>query len=154
MKKFVFLILLGVIGIPAASAEISIENDQHYIGTDGALYIVGEIYNGYEAPLNQVNVLVSLFSSDNQKIESIKSQSFVNTIMPGMKSPFETVVMGGNVNQFETYSVDVDYQISEPKKQVIDIVESKLTRNSLEDIVISGTVANKGEITAARTKFH
>jgi len=45
VKKY-FLLLVGFFFIiPSAWAEISIQNDQKYIGDDGVVHIVGEIFN-------------------------------------------------------------------------------------------------------------
>ena len=87
MKKYLLALIPLVLGMPAAWGEISIQNDQKYIGTDGSLHIVGEIQNDMEVPLNQVNVIVTLFSN-NEIIETIQTKSMVNTIMPGMKAPY------------------------------------------------------------------
>jgi uncharacterized protein (TIGR02588 family) len=42
----------------------------------------------------------------------------------------------------------LDYSISEPKSQVIDITSSELSRDNHNNLIISGTVENNGEITA------
>ncbi len=148
MKILFFVILVTLCGIPAAWAEVTVHNDQQYIGNDGTMHIVGEIHNGFNAPLSQVSVLVSLFSSDNTPIESVKTESLVNTIMPGMRGPFDLVISSNDAKQVEGYEIDLDYKISEPKSQVMDIANSEMTRDNLKNIIISGTVVNNGEITA------
>ncbi len=149
MIKNLLLVIFAVTCVtPAAWAEVTIHNDQQYIGNDGTMHIVGEIHNGFKAPLNQVNVLASLFSSDNSQIDFVKSRSLVNTIMPGMKVPFDVVISGATAKQVSSYSLDLDYKITEPKNQVIGITDSEILRDDLENIIISGTVINNGEITA------
>ena len=59
LKKYLLLLPLLLV-IPEACAQVSIQNDQKYIGDDAALHIVGEIYNGFTAPLNQIEVKVAL----------------------------------------------------------------------------------------------
>ena len=49
---------------------------------------------------------------------------------------------------FESYSLDFDYKIAAPKNQVIDITSSDLSKDKLNNLIITGTVANKGESTA------
>ena len=59
--------------IPLAFGEVYIQNDQQYIGDDGSLHIVGEIKNNLEAPLNQINVHVSLLD-ENKHVITTKEQ--------------------------------------------------------------------------------
>lgn len=148
MKKY-FLILLGLFFvIPSAWGEISIQNDQKYIGDDGALHIVGEIFNDLDVPLNQIEIHASLFSESNQLLESISSNALVNNIMPGMKAPFDIMIVGESVDKLDRYVLDFDYNVGHPKSQVIDITSSELSRDGLDNLIITGTVTNNGEITA------
>jgi hypothetical protein len=68
--------------------------------------------------------------------------------MPGMKGPFDFIFTDIKQGQIESYSLDIDYGISEPKGQVIGITSSELTRDNHNNLIISGTVENRGEITA------
>ena len=137
-----------VLGIPTAWGEISIQNDQKYIGDDGALHIVGEIKNDFEMPLNQIKIHASLYSVSDQLIDEISSNALVNNIMPGMKAPFDIMVVGQNVEDVEKYLLDFDYEVANPKSQVIDITSSEISRDNFDNLIITGTVLNNGEITA------
>lgn len=134
--------------IPVAFAQVTIQNDQNYVGDDGSFHIVGEIQNNLDSPINQVNVFVTLYDEDENVVETKETRSLVNTIMPEMKGPFDFIFTGINPNQIKSYSLDLDYSISEPKGQVIDITSSELLRDSHNNLIISGTVENSGEITA------
>ncbi len=48
----------------------------------------------------------------------------------------------------KSYSLKLDYKVSPPKNQVIDIIESELSRDNYNNLMITGIVANKGDITA------
>ena len=148
MEKFVLIILLFTGIIPFAFGEVLIENDQQYIGDDGALHIVGEIKNGLDIPINQIYVLVTLLDKNQNEIAVKEASSLVNTIMPGMKGPFDLVLTNGEAKITKSYSLELDYKGSSPKNQVIDITESELSRDNYNNLMITGTVANKGEITA------
>ena len=148
MEKFVLIILLFTGIIPFAFGEALIENDQQYIGDDGALHIVGEIKNGLDIPINQIYVLVTLLDKNQNEIAVKEASSLVNTIMPGMKGPFDLVLTNGEAKITKSYSLELDYKGSSPKNQVIDITESELSRDNYNNLMITGTVANKGEITA------
>jgi len=148
VEKF-FIITLVFIGIiPFAFGEVIIQNDQQYTGDDAALHIVGEIKNNLEAPLNQINVQVTLLDENNDVITTKQTNSLVNIIMPGMKGPFDLVLTNNEAKKTKSYSLELDYKISSPKNQVIDITESELSRDNYNNLMITGTVTNKGDITA------
>ncbi|MFQ5573564.1 MAG: DUF3426 domain-containing protein [Nitrosopumilaceae archaeon] len=147
MKKYLLLVIPLIFGISSASAEVSIQNDQHYIGSDGSLHIVGEIFNQLEVPLNQIDVRVTLYT-ENEIVDTVRTNSLVNTIMPGMKGPFDLIITGQKAQIIDDYSLDVDYKVSNPKSQAIDVTSSDISRDKFDNLVITGTVANNGEITA------
>ena len=128
-------------------AEVSVQNDQKYIGDDGALHIVGEINNDLSVPLNQIDISATLYS-ENVIVDTISSGSLVNTIMPGMKAPFDIIVVGNDAKLVDDYSLDLEYQVKAPKSQVIDVTSSEISRDGLNNLIIQGTVENKGDVTA------
>ena len=148
MEKIFIPILIFVGCIPIAFGEVTIQNDQQYVGDDGSLHIVGEIENNLEIPLNQINVLVTLLDSNNEIIAKKQTSSLVNTVMPGMKSPFDLVLTDNKSKQATSYLLELDYAVSAPKSQVIDITKSEITKDNYNNLMITGTVTNKGEITA------
>lgn len=147
MKIFIILVILGG-AIPLAFADVSLQNDQMYVGDDDSLHIVGEIKNNFDAPLNQVNIKATLFDESGHVIGTKETESLVNTIMPEMKGPFDFILTESKLKKTETYLLDVSYKISAPKNQVIGITSSELTRDNLDNLMITGTVVNKGQITA------
>ena len=134
--------------IPLAFGEAYIQNDQKYIGDDGAIHIVGEIKNNLEVPLNQITVLATLLDENMQAIATKETSSLVNTIMPEMKGPFDLVFTKNEAKKIKSYSLELDYKISPPKNQVIEITKSELSRDNHNNLLISGTVINRGDITA------
>lgn len=146
MKKFLLLVLPLTV-FSSAWAEISIQNDQQYYGDDGTLHIVGEIENKFNAPINQIEIHAKLFSN-GVLIDTVNSASILNTIMPEMKGPFDILVIGEMAKQVDGYSLEISYKITEPKNQVIDITSSDFSRDNSDNLVITGTVANHGDITA------
>ena len=148
MKKYIVLLFGLTFLLPSAFADVSIQNDQQYIGDDGAFHVVGEIQNGLDVPLNQVSVFVTLYDKSQNIITTKETHSLVNTIMPEMKGPFDVIFTNVKPNDIKSYSLDFDYSITEPKGQVIDITSSELSRDNLDNIIISGTVENNGETTA------
>ena len=148
MKKYFIILFSLSFMIPAAFGEVSIINDQKYVGDDGAFHVVGEIQNNLEFPLNQVKVLVTLYDENNNVIATKETRTLVNTINPEMKGPFDFIFIDMSPEQVKSYSLDLDYSISEPKGQVIAVTSSELSRDNFNNLIISGTVENSGEITA------
>ncbi len=146
MKKFLLLIF-PLIGFSSAWGEISIQNDQQFFGDDGSLHIVGEIKNNFNAPINQIKIDATLYSN-GVLIDAIKTAPMLNTVMPEMKDPFDFIISGDIARKIDEYSLSVSYKITEPKSQVIDITTSDFSRDNFNNLMITGTVANKGEITA------
>ena len=148
MEKFFIVVFLFVGLIPAVFGEAFIENDQQFIGDDKSLHVVGEITNNLKVPLNQIRVLITLLDEDRNPITVREADSLVNTIMPGMKGPFELILTSNEAKNTESYSIELDYELSPPKNQVIDITESKLSTDNHNNLMITGMVMNKGDITA------
>jgi len=141
------LILPLVFGFSNAWAEISVDNHQQFFTNDGALHIVGEIQNQFDVPLNQVDINVIMYSG-NEVVDTSSTSLLVNTIMPGMKAPFELVILGQNAKMVDNYSFETEYKVGQPKSQVIDVTESEISWDDFGNLVITGTVVNRGEFTA------
>ena len=148
MRKYFFILFILTFTIPTVFAEVTIQNDQQYVGDDESLHVVGEIQNNLDSPLNQVLVSVILYDENENVVDTKETRTLVNTIMPGMKGPFDFIFTDIKSEQVKSYSLDVQYSISEPKGQVIGITSSELTRDNHNNLIISGTVENNGEITA------
>ena len=145
----IFLILL-IFAIPDVWAQVNIENDQYYVDNDSTIHIVGEVLNDSDKPLNQVNIFATIYSGDNI-IHQINSETLTNVIMPGMKGVFD-IIITENIDGIDRYVLDLDYKITNPKSQVIEITSSELRYAQFDNIVIKGTVANNGDITANMVK--
>ena len=147
MKKLLFLVPL-IFLIQPAFGEIIVQNDQTYIGDDGMLHIVGEVQNNSKSPLNKIKILASLIDENGNEINKFDGNVMSNVLMPGMKGSFDIITTERNLDKNLGYNLDFEYKLAAPKSQVIEIVSSELTRDKLNNVVISGTVENNGEITA------
>ena len=147
MKKLLFLIPLLFL-IQPAFGEITVQNDQTYIGDDGMLHIVGEIQNNSKSPLNKIKILAVLTDENGNVINKFDGKMMSNVLMPGMKGGFDIITNQNNFNNKFSYELDFEYKLAAPKSQVIDITSSELTRDQLNNVVITGTLENNGEITA------
>ena len=150
MKKLSLLLILLTFAVPTAFADVYIDNDHKYIGDDDTIHIVGEIINESDKPINQVNV-VAIFYSDGSSVYQASTENLTNIIMPGMKGAFD-LMMTEDIGHVDYYLLDIDFKITQPKDQVIEIVSSEFTHGPLNNIVIQGIVANNGDITANMVK--
>ena len=148
-KSSIFLILL-VFSIPSAFAEVYVDNDSMYLGDDNTLHIVGEIINESDKPINQVNV-IAVFYSDDNNVYQTSTENLTNMIMPGMKGVFDLMVTQ-DIDHVDYYLLDIDFKVTQPKDQMIEITSSEFTRGPLDNIAIQGIVTNNGEMTANMVK--
>ncbi|MBT7824172.1 MAG: DUF3426 domain-containing protein [Thaumarchaeota archaeon] len=147
MKKLIFLIPLLLL-IQPAFGEIIVENDQTYIGNDGILHIVGEIKNDTKSPVNKIKIIATLMDGDGEVLDTINGKVLTNIIMPGMKGSFDIITHEKKIDNFFDYDLGFEYKLAAPKNQVIEIVSSEMKRDQLNNLIISGTIENNGDITA------
>ena len=150
MKKLSIFLILLTFTVPTAFADVYIDNEHKYIGDDGTLHVVGEIINESDKPINQVEV-TAIFYSDSGDTHQTSTENLTNMIMPGMKGVFDLIVTE-DLGHVDYYTLDVDFKVTQPKDQVIEITSSEFTYGPVNNIVIQGTVANNGEITANMVK--
>ena len=147
MKKLIFLIPLLLL-IQPAFGEIIVENDQTYIGNDGILHIVGEIKNDTKSPVNKIKIIATLMDGDGEVLDTINGKVLTNIIMPGMKGSFDIITNEKKIDNFFDYDLGFEYKLAAPKNQVIEIISSEMKRDQLNNLIISGTIENNGDITA------
>ena len=147
MKKLIFLIPLLLL-IQPAFGEIIVENDQTYIGNDGMMHIVGEIKNDSKSPVNKIKITAILTDENGIVIDEIDGKIMSNILMPGMKGSFDIVTNERNIRESFDYDLGFEYKLAAPKNQVIEVVSSEMKRDQLNNLIISGTIENNGEITA------
>ena len=136
--------------MPNAFAEVYVDNDRKYVGDDGTIHIVGEIINESDKPINQVNV-IAIFYSDGNSVYQTSTENLTSIIMPGMKGAFD-LMMTEDIGHVDDYILDIDFKVTQPKDQVIEITSSEFTHGPVDNIAIQGTVTNNGEITANMVK--
>ena len=147
MIKLLFLIPLLLI-IQPAFGEITVQNDQTYIGNDGMLHIVGEIQNNSKSPLNKIKILAVLSDENGNEVKKFQGKMMSNILMPGMKSGFDIITNERILDENLVYDLGFEYKLAAPKSQVIEITSSEMKRDQLNNLVILGTMENNGDITA------
>ena len=150
MKKLSLFLILLTFAVPTAFADVYIDNDHKYLGDDGTTHIVGEIINKSDKPINQVNVN-AVFYFDSSSVYQTSTENLTSIIMPGMKGAFDLMVTE-DIGHVDYYLLDIDFKVTQPKGQMIEITSSEFTYGPLGNIAIQGTVANNGDITANMVK--
>jgi len=144
--SFIFALLL--VSVLEVSAQASVLNDQKYIGDDGVFHIVGEIQNDLGVPLNQVVVIATLYSEENQILGTAKTTSVLETIMPDNRGPFDLLFVNQNAQLIERYTIELEYELTDFKAQVLEVTSLDSRQDALDNFIISGTVTNHGDITS------
>lgn len=121
-----------------ACADVYVENERRYADPGGGSRIVGEVVNGLDYAVSGVTVRASYEGGESS------SDALARTVPPGLRAPFEIIVDGGAPG----YELDAQYAIGAPRSQVMEVTESEMGRGAAGLTVITGTVANNGEITA------
>jgi len=147
MKKLIFLIPLLFLLQPAFG-EIIVENDQTYIGNDGMMHIVGEVKNDSKSPVNKIKIIAILTDENGKVIDEIDGKIMSNILMPGMKGSFDIITNEKNIHGSFDYDLGFEYKLATPKNQVIEVVSSEMKRDQLNNLIVTGTIENNGDITA------
>ncbi len=148
MRLPVLALMVVLAAAAPAWAEVAVQNDRMYTGSDGSLHIVGEVQNDLGAPLGQILLTATIYDGQGNVIATTDGWSLVNTVMPGMRGPFDLVMAEPAARQAADYTIKTDYLVLAPKSQVIDVTSVELERSGQGDLFITGTVANHGETTA------
>jgi len=65
-----------------------------------------------------------------------------------MKSSFDLITNEKNLDANLIYNLEFEYKLTTPKSQVIKIISSEMIMDKLNNVAISGTIENNGDITA------
>ena len=148
IKLFVVSIISLSLVFSSAWAQVAIINDQQYVSEDGTFHIVGEIENNSSVPLNQVVVTATFYDINKKILDTVSTDSILETIMPGKKGPFDVLFTNNIVSQIYQYSLNIKYKPTDYKTESLEILSSNAKRDMLDNFIISGTVINHDQKTA------
>ena len=148
IKLFVVSIISLSLVFSSAWAQVAIINDQQYVSEDGTFHIVGEIENNSSVPLNQVVVTATFYDTNKKTLDTVSTDSILETIMPGKKGPFDLFFANNVVSQIYQYSLNIKYKPTDYKTESLEILSSNAKRDMLDNFIISGTVTNHDQKTA------
>lgn len=104
-KNYVTVLLMAIIAtftcglVPSLSASTPrveiLPTHSGYINDDGFFYVVGEIENTGDVPVEKVNVTATFYNSSGEFVAFGSGTSTLNVIIPGRRSPFEITLYSG-----------------------------------------------------------
>lgn len=148
MRLLAVSIIALSLAFSSAWAQVAIINDQQYVGEDGTFHIVGEIENNSSVPLNQVVVTATFYDINNKILDTVNTDSILETIMPEKKGPFDLIFANNIVSQIYRYSLNIEYKPTDHKTESLEILSSNAKLDMLDNFIISGTVTNHDQRTA------
>lgn len=148
MRLLVICIVSLSLAFSSAWAQVSIINDQQYVNEEGILHVVGEIKNNNSVPLNQIVVTATFYDIHDKILDTVTTDSILETIMPGQKGPFDLILTNYIIPQIYRYSLDTEYKPADHKTESLEILSSNAKRDTLDNFIISGTITNHDQRTA------
>ncbi|UCD96143.1 MAG: hypothetical protein JSV35_06520 [Candidatus Bathyarchaeota archaeon] len=140
-----------------ADATLTISNDAGYIDVSGYYRVLGELENVGDQAVEGWVVTTMFYNSSDDLIHTkvlISSKSapyaVLNTINPGRKAPFETVLEDTDLSsEVDHYSVTITLYNSVAAKPLgLTILANHSRVDAFGNMIINGTIRNTGTETA------
>ena len=98
-----------------------------------SLFVVGEIINGAQIPINGVRVLGSFFDSGGKLVAVQETAAVLPQSEPGMPNPFKLTVLGA-ASKIETYELVLEWdELTLIDYQILTIVGAELDEGDSEE---------------------
>jgi hypothetical protein len=163
MKVIVFVILVAIIIFlpsnlswaqnikPSDTLTVEVLTPYSYKAEDGSTVVVGEVQNKNNFPVTGVKLGVSFYDQTGKILEYKTGTTLLKVIPSGGKAPF-------SINSKQDPSItDISINLtgfnsSPERKQVLVIAPGTLEIS--DQLVLSGTITNKGTILTSGTTVH
>lgn len=132
---------------------VAVTNSSHYIDHDGIFHLVGEVQNTQVIPAQNVVVTGVFYSNATKDVLAVKrGHSFIETLSPGEKSPFEiTVKDAGAAQNIGSYTLNAIFSnvTSKAKPGQLELIlRDNAYSNDTRTYHIDGKVFNHGDSSA------
>lgn len=153
----VFLAVLGFsIETVNADAELNIVNEAGYLDVFGYYRVLGELENVGDQAVEGWEITTFFYNSSDDLIHTVVlssgnwSSHILDTINPGRKSPFETVIGNATLaSEVDHYSVTItSYNTATAKPLGLEILGNSSRIDAFGNMIINGTIKNTGAETA------
>ncbi len=98
--------------------------------------------------MGQIRLLATMYDDQGQVVLAGDGASLINSLMPGIRGPFDVIMVDPAIQDVAKYVVEAEYEVGIPKSQVIDVTSAQIQKSAQGDIFITGEVYNKGDIAA------
>jgi hypothetical protein len=136
-----------------AAEQITIINHQGILESAGYYNVVGEVKNTGDTAAKNVYVKITFISSEGN--DEDEQEVLIHTILPGRKAPFmgTAAVAGSLVTSYNVELMDLT-MASEDVPQALEITSATSEVNIINNMMITGSVKNKGTETATYTRVY
>ena len=130
---------------------VKVENAARYQAPVGSVWILGEVFNSTDQPIENVQVRVALLDAASQEVASDTPFAALDAIPPGGRAPFSVLFSAppNGAIDFQAYVVRADQAYSYDSRYAQLQISDVQTRPAGSQYSVSGTVSNTGASNAA-----
>jgi len=143
---FSFLFIQNLVR-PAESASARVDvlaNHSGYINDYGYFYVVGEVQNVGDEPVENVVVNATFYDLSGAFIAEIPGNTKLDVLLPGRKSPFEITLFSSLDSQkVRNYTLSASYSQAQPKPLGLEIISNSSFKDA-DGLHVTGEIKNIG----------
>ena len=130
---------------------VKVEHAARYLTPVGSVWVLGEVFNSTDQPVENVQVRVALLNAAGQELAHDSPFVALDAVPPGGRAPFSVLFSTppNGVVDFQAYVVRADPAYNYKSRYAQLEVSDVQTRSVGTQLSISGKVSNSGASTAA-----
>ena len=130
---------------------VRVENAARYQAPVGSVWVLGEVFNSTDQPVENVQVRVALLDAAGQEVASDTPFVALAAIPPGGRAPFSVLFSAppNGVIDFQAYAVRADQAYNYDSRYAQLQISDVQTRPAGSQYGVSGKVSNTGASNAA-----
>jgi len=142
---------IAVIAPTQPPLPVKVENAARYQTPVGSVWILGEVFNSTDQPIENVQVRVALLDAAGQEIASDTPFVALDAVPPGSRAPFSVLFSAppNGVIDFQAYVVRADQAYNYDSRYAQLQVSEVQTRPVGVQVGVSGKVSNTGASNSA-----
>jgi LysM repeat protein len=142
---------VAVIAPTQPPLPVKVENAARYQTPVGSVWVLGEVFNSTDQPIENVQVRVALLNAAGQELASDTPFLALEAVPPGGRAPFSVLFSTppNNVIDFQAYVVRADQAYNYGSRYAQLQVSDVQTRSVGSQYGVSGKVSNTGAAHAA-----
>ena len=143
---------IAVIAPTQPPLPVKVEHAARYQTPVGSLWVLGEVFNSTDQPIENVQVRVALLNAAGQEVASDTPFLALEAVPPGGRAPFSMLFSTppNDAIDFQAYVVRADQAYSYESRYIPLQVSDVVTRQVGSQYGVSGKVSNPGAANASR----